>query len=859
LIAGQLVTITLAAVANLGLGIAILSRNRSSHIHRYFAVFSFSVAAWTLSNGLVSVYPGPPWGYVWGRLAFASASLIPISFLLFAIAFPTLQPPPPRGFFGLFSSAAAVAFALSFTPLIVKSTGSVDGALQVQYGPLHLPFGIYFILCLSFSLVHLTRKAFVLTGVEQLQVRYLFAGVVTAAFGATITNLIIPLVMGTSQFSRYGPLFGLLMIAVIAHAIIRHRLMDIKVVIRQGVVFVCASAAAASVFLALAELLKRLTGYEKNTIPVLDAALVALALAVLFQPLKALIQRSFNRYLYRESYDYQRTIRDASRRLNMMLELDSLLEYLTSVIQNTFKVESVTFYSHERASSTERSGKIFIPTLSTARGDVSLHIERTPIPDDSPLITYLQSHHQTLIREEAVRASRDPLLQAAARDLRLLGGDIVFPVVDERSVVGLLIVGPKRSGDPYFTEDIDLLETLVGQAAVAMKNANLYREVVVVNEYVDNILSTMDSGVIAVNSDGDTLLFNYAAEQLTGLHGSAVLGRSYQQLPHSISSPLRDALEAVTSRPQFETLLQHSDGSSVPVVCSTAILRHKTDMTHGALIVFSDLTRLKVLEGEKRRAERLASFGALASGVAHEIKNPLVAIRTFAELLPERFLDTDFREDFAKVVVHEIARIDDLVGRLRGIAATAPRQVGLIDIRIPLRDTLLLLRAQLEQTHTTVRCTFQDEAPFVAVEEAQLKQLFLNLLLNAIEAMGSGGDVDIRVMKREVQEHSWVTVAVTDSGPGIPESVRASIFDPFFTTKSQGSGLGLAICRGIVDAHRGSIRADNRTDRSGAIIVVEFPSTSETLSIVEGPNLRVGLAAPLDSSASASVVPQSQA
>src|SRR5206468_653907 len=112
---------------------------------------------------------------------------------------------------------------------------------------------------------------------------------------------------------------------------------------------------------------------------------------------------------------------------------------------------------------------------------------------------------------------------------------------------------------------------------------------------------------------------------------------------------------------------------------------------------------LKDLEREKRRAERLASFGALASGVAHEIKNPLVAIRTFAELLPERFTDTDFREDFSKVVIKEIARIDDLVGRLRGIAATAPQQIGAIDIREPVSETLALLRAQLEQTHTGVQ------------------------------------------------------------------------------------------------------------------------------------------------------------
>ncbi|MGH9426229.1 MAG: ATP-binding protein, partial [Terriglobia bacterium] len=399
-------------------------------------------------------------------------------------------------------------------------------------------------------------------------------------------------------------------------------------------------------------------------------------------------------------------------------------------------------------------------------------------------------------------------------------------LTEDGTIVGVIIVGPKRSGDAYFAEDIDLLETLISQAAVAMKNAQLYRQVVLVNEYVDNILSTMDSGVIAVNMAGEISLFNPAAERLTALHAADLQQTTYQSLPAALASPLKDTLEAHSPRSQFETSIQGPDGMDLPLVCSTATLKNRDGSTHGALIVFSDLTRLKELEREKRRAQRLASFGAFASGVAHEIKNPLVAIRTFAELLPERFTDADFREDFSKVVIREIARIDDLVGRLRGIAAKAPQQVGTIDIREPITDTIALLRAQLEQTRTAIHCEFQDSAPFVAVEEPQLKQLFLNLFLNAIEAMGSGGHLTILLTRKELQGTAWIVAEVSDTGPGIPESVKTNIFEPFFTTKPRGSGLGLAICRGIADAHRGTIRAENNVNRPGTTIIVEFPAAT---------------------------------
>jgi signal transduction histidine kinase len=261
-------------------------------------------------------------------------------------------------------------------------------------------------------------------------------------------------------------------------------------------------------------------------------------------------------------------------------------------------------------------------------------------------------------------------------------------------------------------------------------------------------------------------------------------------------------------------------------------LQDRDGSTHGALIVFSDLTRLKELEHEKQRAERLASFGALASGVAHEIKNPLVAIRTFAELLPERFADVDFRDDFSKVVVREIDRIDSLVARLRGIASAPQQQTGAVDVRQPMAETLKLLRGQLEQSRTTVRYAIEDDAPLVTIEDDQLKQLFLNILQNSLEAMGHAGELSIRVARAQTPGASWILIEISDSGPGMPEAVKAHVFDPFFTTKPTGSGLGLAICRSIVDAHRGAIRAENNSGSTGTTITVELPAAdtaAETL------------------------------
>ncbi len=830
-IALQNVGVLVLCATLVALACFVLFSNHRAIVNRRFALAALAIAGWIISISSALSANDTYQTVVLGRLGFAFASAIPFTLLWMFDAFGANHTRWPIRV-SIPAAACAAFVLLSLSPWIVA--GATTGALKAHfiYGPAHRFFGLYFLLSFVFALYTLWKTIRSAAGLKKLQLRYLLLGILLGGMGAITTNLIIPLLWHTSTYSALGPYFSLLVVSFSAHAIIRYRLMDIRVVIRKGVVYVCTIVAVAATFLVLAELVKRLTGYDKDSMSIPSALVMALVLGIFFQPLKSWIQTSFNRYVYRETYDYQRIIREASRALSAMLDLEHLLDYLDGVVATTFKTETVTVYLRHP------SGRSFIPKVSSERVESSRTVLRTPVPSSSPLVEFLQARPSTLVREEAAREAQDPSLLGAIQVLQNLGGDLALPLISDQVLVGFITIGPKRSGDPYFSEDISLLETLVSQAAVATQNAQLYRQVVLVNEYVDNILSTMQSGVIAVNSLGEVSLFNNAAERLTGLQADVIRGQSYDLLPAALAAPLREALHARNPRSEFEVSLRPDEETTTPLVCSTAILTQRDGGIDGALIVFSDLTRLKDLERENSRVERLASFGSLASGVAHEIKNPLVAIRTFAELLPERYAEEDFREDFSRVVINEIARIDDLVGRLRGIAATSPRQVGTIDMRGPIRDTLLLLRAQLEQTRTIVNCNFQDEAPLVAVPEAQLKQLFLNLLLNSIEAMGTDGTISIHLFRRHLHASQWLVVEVADTGPGIPQSVRNSIFNPFFTTKPRGSGLGLAICRGIADAHKGTIRAENRIDRSGTLMIIEFPSTSEAQVLTEESALR---------------------
>jgi signal transduction histidine kinase len=243
----------------------------------------------------------------------------------------------------------------------------------------------------------------------------------------------------------------------------------------------------------------------------------------------------------------------------------------------------------------------------------------------------------------------------------------------------------------------------------------------------------------------------------------------------------------------------------------------------GAVAVLADLSRLKELEQEKRRAERLASLEAIASGMVHEIRNPLVAIKTFSQLLPLRFHDEEFRETFSRVADREIRRIDDLLNRFRTLASASSQHMEPVDVSEPLADTLETLRPRLEEHRVQLRRVADGKPRRILGNASQLEQLFLNLCLNAIDAMDPGGELTVRVADLSEGGGSTLLVEISDTGCGIPDELLATIFNPFVTTKAHGTGLGLAICRSIADAHHARFGARNNVGRPGATFTVEFP------------------------------------
>ena len=797
------------ACLHVALSAFVYRANPTSPINRWFAAYTVSLAAWTV--GIATVYSVAP-AWFGGRLSFAAASLIPATFLELVDHYPSRSRPIGATVRKCVWITAIFFSIISFTTSLVGARFIViDGVLIRDAGGIYPVFAVYFIGASVFAAMVLVRKWRETRGLERSQLSTFLGAIVVSVTGATTANLFHPLVTGQSTYAWLGPYFGLSFVAIIAHAIIRHRFMDLRLVVHRSLTLTIATIVSvipvAAILFLLGPRLAIHLGLHEIALGSLAILLVALTVPFTHDAASHLLDR----YVYRRRANFQRTVRDASGELTRILQVRILARFMEGVIADAIECEGIALYL--------RRGPVFC-----RQGDEWRHTNgRFEAPSDfPPVIAARLSLHGDIIVADAL--SEEPCDHGApslSTGLSRLNWALVLPTMSENHVIGAIVLGPKRSGDPYYPQDLDLLMTLANQAGIAIKNAQLYAQVVLANEHLENILGTVTSGVVAVDADGVISMFNHAAEQLTGLAHERAYAQPLAALPALLADALAGTLRDGAARTQPDIDL--SDGTITrPIMCMTSPLRDPDGALLGAVAVFSDLTSVRALEIERRRVERLAYLETFASGIAHEVKNPLVAIKAFAQLLPRRRSDEAFIDEFSRIVTREIARMERLIERLRTLSRPGQRARRVLDVRQPLVDALEFMQPSFEDKDVLVEAALGEiEAP-VTGDAGELEQLFLNLLMNANEATPRGGRIAVAVLAG----NGRVAVAVADTGPGIPEDALGRVFNPFFTTKERGSGLGLAISAGIADTHGARLRAEN-VPTGGARFTVEFPLTRE--------------------------------
>ena len=399
-----------------------------------------------------------------------------------------------------------------------------------------------------------------------------------------------------------------------------------------------------------------------------------------------------------------------------------------------------------------------------------------------------------------------------------------------------MLLGTRLSGRLYGSIEQDTLQILCNQLAVALENAKLYTEVQDSKIYNDILLDNLVSGVVAANAEGLITVFNREAQRVTRLNAADVLIRPISVLPPPLARALEVTFERGYGLRDQEMTLHHGPGDEVPVRVGSSVFRGHAGKVLGALLVFHDMTTLRKLELQVRRTDRLASLGTLAAGMAHEIKNPLVTIKTFTQLLPERYDDLDFRDTFSSLIGQEVKRIDSIVNQLLRFSRPAKPNLNPTHLHEVLDNSLNLVSQQLRQKNIRLTRSYAAPVDIVYADADQLNQAFINFLLNSIESMVNGGDLTVATefvgsevyspsLWREGDGGGHIRLNIRDTGEGIQAENLGRIFDPFFTTKSHGTGLGLSVAHGIIQEHGGIIDVESEIAK-GTTFTIIFPLIS---------------------------------
>ncbi len=690
----QYLVLALVFLLNVGLGLLIyLKKSPHKRVNVAFSIFSWASAGWILSVLMFFLAEDARWRLFWARMSFVGPSIIPAAFFYFSTVFPSERRNISTYNLLFLAIVSSIFVILSIFGFIVHSVQ--PDRLTLNYGTAHKFFSIYFILFMCGGIFFLIRSFKKSMGLERIQIKYCFLGIFLTFIPSITLNLILPSI-GISRYNRLGPSSTLIMVSFLTYAILKHRLMDINIVLKKGTTYVLLMFLLFVPSLLLIFLSQKVFFNKIDYLFSIVIFSILFLVTIFFYRIKPQTEKAVEQFLFRDKYDYRETLGKFSKAMVTILDLQSLSKRIVETITQTMGVDKASLFLWDE----EKGG------YSLAESKKIKMTASTPLlSKNDPLPHYLQKIGEIIIREELAKGVNIPEINDVTKKMSLIEAEVSIPFISKGQLIGMINLGYKFNKDIYSHEDIELLSTLANQTAIAVENAKLYEDLKRSKSYI-------------------------------------------------------------------------------------------------------------------RRADRLASLGTLTAGLAHEIRNPLVAIKTLTQLLPERLDDEEFRTQFLQIASGEVDRIASLVTELLEFARPSDPKLELEDINIILDGMILLVSTETKKKQINITKNYASDLSPVQIDREQIKQVFLNILLNAIDATCENGKITVKTRAFiKPGGEPFAQIEFTDTGCGIPEEYIEDIFNPFFTTKSTGSGLGLSISNQIIQDHRGYIDVESQPGNGSSFFI----------------------------------------
>jgi PAS domain S-box-containing protein len=447
--------------------------------------------------------------------------------------------------------------------------------------------------------------------------------------------------------------------------------------------------------------------------------------------------------------------------------------------------------------------------------------DKVEFGERDPFVRWFERHAHLVSRSTLAETSDRTQRSILRHALDTFGAEVIVPLYARGRIIGWLFFGHRLTGQRFDYRDLEGLMSLAEHTSTVLENALLYEEVTIQKTLAETLLKSIPSGIIATDENGIIRWFNPTAEQLLGIPASKALNKPVETAGAVAAGFLRDTLETQANLPARQWIDRKTHRSLS--VETRRLSDQRTSL--GAVAVIHDLTAEESLRQKQDLLDRAAFWIELAASMSHEIRNPLVAIKTFAQLLPERFEDADFRHEFNHIVVKEIDRLDQIITQINNFAHPPELELKAIDVRAPVKKALEIARSQFDANgNVAVETSLPDDLPKVLGDETALAEAFAHLVANAAEALSGQEKPRITLSAKPVREGnraSAVVVTVRDNGKGISPELKEKVFSPFCTTKPRGMGLGLPIVKRTVFDHNGRVDIDSSS--RGTLVSVMLP------------------------------------
>ena len=827
---GMALGLRIIGLIYLAIGIYVLFRRwtapRATHFY-LFCLVSFALYALKYTGQLDALDKTVFWANV------LAESLQPALFLHFALSFPEerlknirrrwllpLVYAPGVGLLGL--------WLLAITQW--QATFLLKHRLD-QVGTAYL--AIYYVLSAILFLRSYSRAD---TPLQRQQLKWLTRGTLLAVVPFTLLYA-LPFLFDLYMPSLLTKLAGLFIVFLpltFSWAIVRYRLMDTDLIFKRGVAYTLATALLLGAYFGIIALFALVVhNGMPQEVREWGLVLTILLVAAIFEPLKRKIQGWVDRAFDRHRYDYRKALVEFGRGLSSETDLQALLESIVEQLPRTLLVARVAIFL------AQDSGRL---RLAAAHGLPFDAVESHNLPGALALgfLNFDQARDHSHIflenAQQALHLPEDEQSTAALLDLNYyLPCRVPGRQIEDREngrTIAVIGLGRTIGGDFLSSEDVELLESLASYIGIALQNASLYKRLETkigeferLKEFNENIVESINVGILALDLDDRVESWNAQMEAMYALSRGEALGQALRAV---FPAEFAEALDSFRNEPGVHHLykfrLTTRAGELRTLNIAIAPLLSRDFVSVGRIVLMDDITERVTLEAQLAQTDKLSSIGLLAAGVAHEINTPLAVISSYAQMLSKQLKGDTRLGPVLDKITQQSFRAAEIANGLLNFSRTSTTEFRETNLNQVIRDTLSLLEHQFKTAQVHVDLELAEGLPPINGNPGKLQQVFLNLLLNAKEAMPSGGHLRVATL---VNGH--VEALVADSGSGIAPEHLKRIYDPFFTTKTmpkpgdrRGTGLGLSVSYGIIQEHAGKIHVESEIG-AGTTFHLEFP------------------------------------